>query len=192
MAKWYMATFLLSTVLIAGCTQFGTSPSPSPTPVPFGVYVTPTACPLKQNPPSTIPPDAHVTITLTRTMCYGPCPAYSVAIHSDGRVDYEGYNNTVVTGRRSGRISQSQFNQVLNSFLKIGFLQLNDTYSGSQYKNSSEAHGQTIITAIAVNDDTKTVSRYVDDTCVPPELHVVEDMIDAVADTQHWVGNPAK
>lgn len=31
-----------------------------------------------------------LTIQLERTGCYGTCPAYSVTIHGDGRVEYNG------------------------------------------------------------------------------------------------------
>ncbi len=31
-----------------------------------------------------------VVIRLERTSCYGNCPAYSVTIHGDGRIEYAG------------------------------------------------------------------------------------------------------
>ena len=41
-----------------------------------------------------------LTIRLERSQCYGSCPAYAVAIHGDGRVEYVGNKNVKVKESR--------------------------------------------------------------------------------------------
>src|ERR1700680_1928962 len=44
------------------------------------------------------------TIQLERTGCYGTCPAYSVTIHGDGKVEYNGKSHVKEMGTREVRI----------------------------------------------------------------------------------------
>ena len=43
-----------------------------------------------------------VTIQLERTGCYGTCPGYSVTIHGDGRVEYNGKSHVKEIGTQEG------------------------------------------------------------------------------------------
>ena len=81
-------------------------------------------------------PDADVktlTVQLERTACYGNCPAYTVTIHGDGRVEYNGKTPVKEKGLREGRIEaeqikatpagiQSQGRSLLNEFATAKFL----------------------------------------------------------------------
>ena len=44
-----------------------------------------------------------VTIQLERSGCYGTCPVYTVTIHGDGRLEYNGKGHVKEIGAREGR-----------------------------------------------------------------------------------------
>ncbi len=43
---------------------------------------------------------------LQRTQCFGPCPAYSVAVDSDGSVYFDGTYNVLVMGHHLATLSK--------------------------------------------------------------------------------------
>src|SRR5215471_1107147 len=43
-----------------------------------------------------------LTIRLERIGCFGTCPAYTVAIHGDGRIEYDGKSHVKQVGVREG------------------------------------------------------------------------------------------
>lgn len=44
-------------------------------------------------------------ISLQRSGCYGACPEYSVTVHADGKVEYNGLRNVPSVGPRTSTIS---------------------------------------------------------------------------------------
>jgi hypothetical protein len=48
-----------------------------------------------------------LVIGLERTMCPGACPDYSLFIHGDGKIVYEGRLYVVAKGRHGGQISRA-------------------------------------------------------------------------------------
>jgi hypothetical protein len=65
------------------------------------------ALPGKHVPLPEVPLD-QVRIRLSRSQCFGTCPAYSVTIDGDGRVTYHGKAYVVVTGIHHTRIPQAK------------------------------------------------------------------------------------
>ncbi|HEY0302759.1 MAG TPA: DUF6438 domain-containing protein [Rhizomicrobium sp.] len=57
-------------------------------------------------------------ITLSRSMCFGRCPSYRVAIDGDGHVSWLGEANVFVQGPAGGRISQAQVRRLDEAFRK--------------------------------------------------------------------------
>src|SRR5262245_21178240 len=74
-------------------------------------------------------PDSHssdpdlstVTIGLERTSCFGTCPAYSIVINGDGRVDYNGRSSVKETRTRHGRIESEKLRALVSEFEKARF-----------------------------------------------------------------------
>lgn len=62
-----------------------------------------------------------VTITLERTVCFGACPDYTVTIHGDGTVVYEGRNFVAVEGVQTAHISEEKVQKLVDEFYLIGF-----------------------------------------------------------------------
>jgi hypothetical protein len=63
-----------------------------------------------------------VRIALTRTACFGTCPAYRVEIHGDGAVLYEGKNWVALTGSHHGSVSKRHRRRAGRRFPGCGLL----------------------------------------------------------------------
>lgn len=72
-------------------------------------------------------PEAY-SITLERTACRGNCPVYSMTIHGDGTIEYEGFLNVPVKGKRIGSISKDSINSLLNAIEKVNVNELQAKY----------------------------------------------------------------
>jgi hypothetical protein len=70
---------------------------------------------------------SDVVISLERTGCLGSCPSYTVAIHGDGRVVYDGRSHVAVIGHREKNIDQKQVVELLEHIYKIRFFLMPNT-----------------------------------------------------------------
>jgi len=159
--------------------------------------VTPLASPLvtvSQSPspidPTNIPADTK--ITLSRTICYGTCPAYKLEIFANGRVVFEGQHHVRKTGQVVWQIDQNRIKQLIAEFAKIKYFSLADDYSLSNRKNCPNfgTDAPSVTTSITINGQTKTVfhSHGCQDLDVLSQLESFEDKIDELADAQRVIG----
>jgi hypothetical protein len=126
--------------------------------------------------------EGPVMITLTRSMCFGFCPAYSVTINGDGEVVYVGERHVNVTGERRARISQAEVRSLLRRFDEIGFDELRDEYRA----HVTDLPTYTI--TLERNGRRKTVVDYGGvDAGMPRALRALQDEIDRAANTAQWV-----
>lgn len=135
-------------------------------------------------------PESNVMITLTRSVCFGFCPAYRVTISGDGEVVYVGERHVAVTGEQRARIPRSEVQALLRRFEEIGFNDLRDEYRARvtdlpTYTITLERGGQR-----------KTVVDYAGTSAgMPPAVRELEEEIDRVAGTARWVlrdGQPVR
>jgi hypothetical protein len=145
------------------------------------------------------PTEYHVTdveITLERTMCFGPCPAYEVRVWGDGRVRYEGRENVQIAGVHEGRIDREAFDHLLDDFYDAAFFDLLPEYVHRRIVEIEDdglvqelweevSDGSSAIITIRIGDYEKTVVDYLDS---PPELRELSSKIDEAAGTARWVG----
>lgn len=66
------------------------------------------------------------TIELSRGPCFGSCAAYTVTIHDDGNVEFDGKQLTKVHGKQTGQITDAQFAQILDILNRVRFADLDD------------------------------------------------------------------
>jgi Domain of unknown function (DUF6438) len=71
-----------------------------------------------------------LTVRLERTGCYGSCPAYTVTIHGDGSVEYNGKGHVKENGAQEGRVEPDTLKALVQEFAKAKFLTLLEDYSG--------------------------------------------------------------
>jgi len=126
------------------------------------------------------PSSTDVTITLERTICFGTCPAYTVTITGDGRVEYEGKEFVQVKGRASATIRPQDVAALVEAFEKARYFELQDKYTA----NITDM--PTTITSIRLDGRYKRIVDYYN---APPGLKELERLIDRVAGTEKWVGS---
>ncbi len=146
-------------------------------------------------PPEVLPtthvpfPEIHdwnsLRITLSRTLCYGTCPDYSVEIHGDGAVIYTGNRYVAVTGVEKSRISMDGVRELLDLFRKADYFSLRDEYAARVTDNP------TFFTSISFDGKTKKVRNYVGwEVGIPQGVTNIEEAIDRIADTYKWIKKP--
>lgn len=125
-------------------------------------------------------PVPTVRITLQRTACYGTCPVYSVELRDDGTVIFRGERFVQSIGEHVTRIDPEQVRQLVEEFYRANFLALEDAY------DSDVTDSPTTILSLAIGNEEK---RVVDHISGPPELKLLQDRVDAVAQTSQWIGS---
>jgi uncharacterized protein DUF6438/carboxypeptidase family protein len=120
-----------------------------------------------------------VKITLVRTSCLGSCPEYSLEIHGDGTVIYEGGSFVHVTGRQIYKIAPSKVKKLVKKFYKVDFFSLCGTYSIP----STDLPSTTA--TFEAERFRKSVCEY--GRAGPRALQQLEDEIDRVAETSQFV-----
>ncbi|UCD09975.1 MAG: hypothetical protein JSU79_04865 [Dehalococcoidales bacterium] len=123
-----------------------------------------------------------VIITLERTACYGFCPIYSLTIHGDGTVIYEGKDFVETVGRVETVISTEKVEQLISEFEKVNYDSLKDTYTEKTITDAPS-----VITSITRNGKTKTIEHYHGDFNAPEELTNLEDKIDEIVNSEQWI-----
>jgi len=121
-------------------------------------------------------------ITLSRSVCYGTCPVYSVQISGDGTVVYHGQDCVAQRGEQSARIPPATVRALVGAFRQTRFFSLRERYAASITDNP------TYTTSIAFDGRKKTVSDYAGAAVGMPEaVSVLEDAIDKAAGTERWI-----
>jgi hypothetical protein len=134
--------------------------------------------------------EGPVMITLTRSMCYGFCPAYRVTISSDGEVTYVGERFVHAVGERRGTIPRADVERLLRRFDEARFDQLRDSY------RAEVTDLPTTTITLERNGRSKTVVDYGGLSAgMPRAVRDLQDEIDRVANTGQWVlrnGEPVR
>ncbi|KKQ35326.1 MAG: hypothetical protein US52_C0028G0004 [candidate division WS6 bacterium GW2011_GWA2_37_6] len=110
-------------------------------------------------------------IKMSRTACYGTCPAYSVEIESNGDVKYIGEMFVGVKGERTFELTESQVQELNDAIKEADFFSLKDRY----YESVTDLPSTT--TLIRTTDEEKSIYNYVG---APNKLNVLEDKIDEI------------
>lgn len=132
-----------------------------------------------------------LTIQLERSACYGVCPAYSVTIHGDGRVEYNGKSHVKETGAHVGQIATEKIKALALEFTKAKYWELDEDYSGKKCKGFCTDMA-TAVSEIKVKGVTHRVKHYYGCGGVPKSLLELESSIDKTADSQQWTGDVSK
>ena len=115
-------------------------------------------------------------ITLRRTPCCGPCPAYEVTVWETGEVAYLGEAYVHSAGAHRWRISERRLQRLAEAFERARYSRLEDSYTSREF---TDAPG--CVTSIEYEDgSSKTVDHYHGDPSAPPALTELEDEIDHI------------
>jgi ankyrin repeat protein len=143
--------------------------------------VPPERFPTKHVAPPVLRPDSQITITLTRTACYGTCPSYMVTAGTQGIV-FDGRRFVVASGRHTSTVDVEKVRRLAREFIAADFYSMDPAY---------RVHGYDIPTyavSIAIDGHEKVVVDYDGQTVgMPSVISDLEDEVDTVADTARWV-----
>ena len=131
---------------------------------------------------------AQTMITLERTACFGACPVYSLTIHGDGTVEYDGRQHVKVTGTQTAQLTTGQVKELVDAFTNADYFDLQDEYTAPISDIPS------VITSFAQDGKSKTIKNYggcMSDSPVkaPQVLCELEIKIDEVTNSAQWVGS---
>lgn len=147
--------------------------------------------------PQEMRPTAHVEfpavrdwgslqMSLSRTGCFGACPAYAIEVFGDGNVVYEGRRYVAVTGSHRTKISREAVAQMLEAFRRTDYFSLANEYKALITDNP------TYTTSIRIGGHVKRVVDYVGlSVGMPVEVQHLEDAIDELADSARWTKGDA-
>jgi hypothetical protein len=118
-------------------------------------------------------------VIYTCTPCFGKCPAFTLTISGESQtMTYVGKSNTEKMGTWTKAISGQQLAEIISTFEKEIFSELNESYLG----NISDFPSKYI--TLTYKDKTKKVQ---DRSGGPENLHRLEKMLQRYADSEGWL-----
>jgi hypothetical protein len=142
------------------------------------------ACQSAEAAPNGEPKDANTLVQLSRTVCYGECPIYSVAIRGDGWVFFYGNEYTGTRGYAERRIEPSKVRDLLAFMSKRKFRSLPRIVPPRATDHPSA------ITALRVGTLVHKIEHDLSNREIPA-LFEIEHEIDKVAGTEQWISMQA-
>jgi len=149
---------------------------------------------------------AELSLSLKRIACFdGGCPVYDLKIQSDGKIIFEGIQNTKTQGKTESNLSREKMNQLIEEINHADFFALRDSYtrqSGSCPLIASD--NPSVIISVKLNRREKTVTHYLG--CrenykseksssifqvwrvFPQPLYNLENKINEIVETKRWIG----
>ena len=128
--------------------------------------------------------DESIVISLERGMCFGTCPVYTVSLFGNGTVLWSGEMYVETTGNDTREINPADVYALFQSLQDGGFFELNESYTAYEITDMP-------FVVLTVRNETlsKEVHHYHGDMSAPENLSLMEDTVDLVANTTHWIGN---
>jgi len=121
-------------------------------------------------------------MSLTRTSCFGSCPAYSVEVRGSGDVIFRGERNVLITGEHHATISRQEVIGLLDAYRNADYFSLKDQYS--QFVTDVPSY----TTSIEFDGHKKSVGDHVGAGAGMPDIVTeLEDKIDELAGTEKWL-----
>jgi hypothetical protein len=138
------------------------------------------------SPASTVAPEP-VSISLERTPCYGNCPAYVVTLYGDGSVRFTGRDHSATQGDASGHVEPDSVRAINHDLDAFAFGSLADSLTfGSAACPQLIPDLPAAILTRTTGSAIKRVRHHPGCQGAPEALTVIEQRIDAVANTAQW------
>ncbi len=128
---------------------------------------------------------SSLRITLSRSVCFGACPAYTVEIDGDGTVCYHGEHYVAAVGDRTDHIDAARVRALFEQFRRADYFWTFDHYR-AQVTDLPQ-----FTTSISFDGNSKSVSDYAGRWIgMPEDVGDLERAIDDAAGTEKWVKGP--
>jgi hypothetical protein len=138
----------------------------------------------------------ELALIMKRSGCWKFCPIYELTIQPDGKVLFEGIQDTKTKGNAEGVLDKEKLAQVTSEIEKADFFALKNSYtnvSDNCPKYGTDA--PTVTLFIKLNGKEKTITHNLGCTetgenwkVFPQQLYNLENKIDEIAETKHWIG----
>jgi ankyrin repeat protein len=143
--------------------------------------VPPERLPKRHLPAPTVKPDSVVTISLSRSGCFGTCPAYRVEV-STGGISFEGRMYVVASGQHRDAVDAVAVRMLAKEFIASDFYSMDPEYQ------ASVTDCPTYSLAIAVDGRSRVVTDYMGSWVgMPAVISELEDRVDEFANTKRWI-----
>lgn len=119
---------------------------------------------------------------MSRGACANQCPAYQVAIFSDGTVVYEGQQSVGVVGVREASIPSESLREIIDGMENLHFVDLPEHCCDQ--KRTRDCPSVTI--AYGVRRSRRTLEHDQCSEAVPPGLTELEVRIDELVGSRQW------
>ncbi len=124
---------------------------------------------------------SKVKIMLSRSVCYGTCPAYTVTVSTNG-VTFEGDKYVSALGKQTDPVDPDLVRKLAKKFVDADFYSMDSTYRASVTDNP------TYVLAITIDGHKKQVTDYVGQWVgMPAVVTDLEDDVNDLARTERWI-----
>jgi ankyrin repeat protein len=131
--------------------------------------------------PPTIRPESKIAISLTRSGCFGSCPAYTVTL-DQSRILFEGRGSTVATGKHTALLDPDAIRKLARQFISDDFYSMDPDYSASITDSPSYQ------LTLSIDGQAKEVLDYMGTLVgMPSVITDLEDQVDILAQTDRWI-----
>lgn len=122
----------------------------------------------------------YTSIMMSRGPCFGTCPIYQVEFHRDGTAEYRGERFTRKVGLYRGVVDALSYGRLTYALDRLEFMQMKESFDAMV--TCAEA-----VTVSAVRDPggRKVVEDH--GRAGPPDLWVIQELIDVVSNSVRWV-----
>ena len=128
--------------------------------------------------------EAITEIGLSRGMCYGMCPVYSVRLHRRGRARFDGEYFVALIGGHEAAIDPDVVTDLAHALVYLRYEALAPSYSSPVTDNA------TVMTWLVRGGVRHEVSDYAKSG--PQALDTIEELIDAVVAGLDWQALPTE
>lgn len=118
------------------------------------------------------------SISLTRGMCFGTCPVYSVTLRADGTATWNGEAFVDRLGEFRGEFWEGEFDRLARFIQRSGFFDWHDEYAEAVTDNP------TYTIEVERDGRSKRVLQYATDE--PSDFWVIGRLIDSIAAEATW------
>jgi hypothetical protein len=128
-----------------------------------------------------IRPNSKITIRLSRSVCYGRCPSYTVTV-SRAEIIFDGDAFVAATGRHTDMVDANEVRKLAKKFVDADFYSMDPEYRAGVTDNP------TYTLSISIDGHSKKVTDYVGAWVgMPAVINELEDDVDALAQTDRWI-----
>ncbi len=142
---------------------------------------------------------AELSLKLERSGCWKFCPVYQLIIQPDGKVLFEGIQDTATKGKVESILSKEKLIEIITKIERADFFSLKDSYTNvSDNCPNWETDAPTVILQINLNGNEKKITHSLGcrevynpnefQKIFPQQLFDLENKIDEIVETKRWIG----